>query len=143
MCHPLVMSIARVHESVDLATDLRTVPETARAPERRQSGRRARIRDRLMDRATQPQAGRSLTHVRNVENLMLFVDDDLRETALALTRIEDFLGRTLALLEMPHPCRQDVADVAADISVLDHLDQLNETLESLRRRLATLHANMK
>lgn len=143
MCHPLVMSIARVHESVDLATDLRTVPETARAPERRQSGRRARIRDRLMDRATQPQAGRSLTHVRNVENLMLFVDDDLRETALALTRIEDFLGRTLALLEMPHPRRQDVADVAADISVLDHLDQLNETLESLRRRLATLHANMK
>lgn len=137
------MSSARVPESVELATSPRTSPEPARGPERRQSGRRARIRDRLMDRASQVNVARSLASVRNVENLMLFVDDDLRETALALTRIEDFLGRTLALLELPQPKRQDVAEIAADVSVLDHLDQLNETLESLRRRLSTLHANMK
>lgn len=113
-------------------------------PERRASGRRARARDRLMDRATQPQAPNArLVGVENVENLLLFVDDDLRETALAIHRIEAFLLRTLGLLEAEDLRRQDVIEVASDTSVLDHVDQLNETLESLRRRLARLAARMR
>lgn len=97
-----------------------------------------------MDRATAPQVpNQVLAKVRNFENLMLFVDDDLRETALALTRVETFLSRTLHLLETPNPTREEVAEIAGDRAVLEHVDQLNETLESLRRRLATLCANMK
>lgn len=113
-------------------------------PDRRASGRRARARDRLMDRATQPHAPNPrLTGVENVENLLLFVDDDLRETALAIHHIEAFLLRTLGLLEAEDLRREDVHEVAGDTSVLDHVDLLNETLESLRRRLARLAARMR
>ncbi len=112
--------------------------------ERRGSGRRARARDRLMDRATQPHSTNTAVFgVDGVENLLLFVDDDLRETALALHHIEAFLLRTLGLLEAEKLRRVDVHEVAADTSVLDHVDVLNETLESLRRRLARLAARMR
>ncbi|MCA9651037.1 MAG: hypothetical protein H6712_24610 [Myxococcales bacterium] len=113
-------------------------------PERRRSGRRARARDRLMDRATQaPTHSAALEGVDNVENLLLFVDDDLRETALAIHHIEAFLVRTLGLLESDDLRREDVVSVAGDTTVLDHVDMLNETLESLRRRLARLASRMR
>lgn len=113
-------------------------------PNRRISGRRARARDRLMDRAHRMQEpNTALVDVHNVENLLLFVDDDLRETALAIHHIEQFLLRTLGLLEASELRREDVNAVARDTSVLDHVDMLNETLESLRRRLAKLAARMK
>lgn len=97
-----------------------------------------------MDRATRPYPqNAALVGVENVENLLLFVDDDLRETALAIHHIEHFLVRTLGLLEAPALQREDVCAVASDTTVLDHLDMLNETLESLRRRLAKLSARMK
>jgi hypothetical protein len=123
-------------------------PHLAAVPDegldRRGSGRRARARDRLMDRATRAHTPNArLLGVENVENLLLFVDDDLRETALAIHRIEGFLLRTLGLLEAEDLRREDVREVAGDTSVLDHVDQLNETLESLRRRLARLAARMR
>lgn len=97
-----------------------------------------------MDRATRPhpQNG-AVARVRNVENLLLFVDDDLRETALALVRIEGFLTRTLGMLESNEATRAHVQELATDVTVLEHLDVLNATLESLRRRLATLCSSMK
>ncbi len=97
-----------------------------------------------MDRATQPyEPNAALRGVNNIGNLMLFVDDDLRETALAMTRIEGYLTRTLAVLESEGLRRKDVQALAADVDVLDQLDQLNETLESLRGRLARLAGEMK
>lgn len=116
-------------------------PDTS---ERRGSGRRARARDRLMDRATQAYSpNAALRGVNNIGNLLLFVDDDLRETALSITRIERYLTRTLDALESPDLCRKDVQALASDVDVLDHLDQLNETLESLRRRLAKMAGEMR
>lgn len=97
-----------------------------------------------MDRASQPHAPNAkLLGIDNVENLLLFVDDDLRETALAMHKIEEFLLRTLGLLEAEDLRREAVCAVAGDTTVLDHIDVLNETLESLRRRLARLAARMK
>lgn len=97
-----------------------------------------------MDRATQPQrTNPALESVDNVENLLLFVDDDLRETALAIHHIEHFLLRTMGLLEADDLRREDVCAVAGDTTVLDHVDMLNETLESLRRRLARLASRMR
>jgi len=126
-----------------LATPVRTASASEQS-NRRASGRRARARDRLMDRATQPYTpNQALRGVNNIGNLLLFVDDDLRETALAITRIEGYLTRTLAALESPDLCRQDMQALASDMDVLDHLDQLNETLESLRRRLARVAGEMK
>jgi hypothetical protein len=118
--------------------------QAASEPERRRSGYRARRRDRLMDRATRSYpSSPGLRGVDNVENLLLFVDDDLRETALAITRIETYLVRTLGVLESTAPRRDQVLALANDVAVLEHLDMLNETMESLRRRLAKLCAAMR
>lgn len=112
--------------------------------ERRASGRRARARDRLLDRGSQPQpVPGELARVRDIENTLLFIDDDLRETALAMTRIEDYLTLALRTLESPDVRREHVSALAQDVRVLDHLDALSETLESLRRRLAKLSSTMK
>jgi hypothetical protein len=118
--------------------------EPAEAGDRRESGRRARARDRLMDRATRPYPQTDvLTQADRVGNLLLFIDDDLRETALAMERIESYLVSTLAMLEKDRLTREQVHDLATDTTVLEHVDMLNETLESLRRRMARLASNLK
>src|SRR5688500_8422315 len=112
--------------------------------ERRRSGRRARALDRVMDRATHEYAPNSaLAAVKDIENLILFVDDDLRETGLALQRIEGYLTRTLQTLESPDVRRVEVLELATEQQVLAHVDLLCETLEQLRRRLARLASRMK
>lgn len=104
---------------------------------------RARARDRLMDRATQSYTKTStLASTENVENLVLFIDDDLRETALSIQRIERYLVDTLGLLEQEQLTREEVSALVADQNILDHVDQLHGTLESLRRRMARLAANL-
>ncbi len=111
---------------------------------RRQSGGRARARDRLMDRATRSYpVSETLSHARGVENLVLFIDDDLRETGLALGSVENYLVGILKLLESPRMSREEVHALAADTQVLDHVDMLTETLETLRRRLAKLAASLR
>jgi hypothetical protein len=111
---------------------------------RRQSGGRARARDRLMDRATRTYAvSETLSHARGVENLVLFIDDDLRETGLALGSVEGYLVEILKLLEAPKMSREEVHALAADTQVLDHVDMLVETLETLRRRLAKLASSLR
>ncbi|MFO0635704.1 MAG: hypothetical protein U0168_22925 [Nannocystaceae bacterium] len=119
-------------------------PEPAAGAERRASGRRGRARDRLLDRGSQPSVvPGELLRVRDIENTLLFIDDDLRETALAMTRIEDYLTRALQTLESPGVRREHVVALAQDVCVLEHLDALGETLESLRRRLGKLSSTMR
>jgi len=97
-----------------------------------------------MDRATRPYPqNESIRRIENVENLLLFIDDDLRETALAMERVEGFLVRTLDLLERKDLARRDVQALANDTTVLEHVDMLNETLESLRRRMARLASTLR
>lgn len=114
------------------------------AEDRRDSGKRARARDRLMDRATRSYAKTStLNEAENVENLVLFIDDDLRETAMSIQRIEAYLVETLSLLEQEKVSRAEVSAHVGDQNILEHVDQLNETLESLRRRMARLAASLR
>ena len=121
-----------------------TSSTTPTGADRRQSGARVRARDRLMDRMLRPaQATDPLSRVRGVENLMLFIDDDLRETAMALGNVEGYLLEILKLLEAPRLAREEVHALAADTQVLDHVDMLVETLETLRRRLAKLSASLR
>jgi len=120
------------------------VSRTDDGDDRRQSGGRARARDRLMDRATRTYAvSETLSHARGVENLVLFIDDDLRETGLALGSVETYLVGILKLLEAPKMTREEVHALAADTQVLDHVDMLVETLETLRRRLAKLASSLR
>lgn len=113
--------------------------EEISASDRRGSGRRARARDRLMDRASQPYTPNpALVGVERVENLLLFIDDDLRESALSMERIERYLVSTLDMLEGDRLDRAEVDRLANNEDVLDQIDLLNESLESLRRRVARL-----
>lgn len=124
----------------------RSSPETrdAAPAERRNSGGRARVRDRLMDRATRDYPRNdAIGGGLQVENLLLFIDDDLRETALSLTQIESYLVQTLGLLEAREITKREVHALASNAEVLDHLDSLHETLESLRRRLSRLAAGLR
>lgn len=112
--------------------------------ERRRSGRRTRARDRLMDRASRehPESD-ALRGVRDIENLLLFVDDDLREAGVAMSKVEGYLVQILRLLEAPRVAREDVHALAQDTAVLDDVDALVESLETLRRRLAKLAGNLR
>jgi hypothetical protein len=116
------------------------LPETSEGTsDRRVSGRRARGRDRLMDRANSDYSPNpALANVRDVENLLLFIDDDLRETALAMERIEKYLLSTLGVLDGDTLDRGEIHSLATDMSVIDQVDLLNETLENLRRRMVRL-----
>ena len=136
------MAVSQTVESSSVAVDAgESAPEGL---ERRRSGRRARARDRLMDRGTRPtRTNRRLVGLRNIENLLLFIDDDLRETALAITRVEDFLTLTLSTLESDDLRREHIQALSRDAEVLENLDMLGENLESLRRRLAKLSSAMR
>jgi hypothetical protein len=121
------------------ATPAQGSEDTDAGNERRVSGRRARARDRLMDRASQPYAPNpTLARLEHVENLLMFIDDDLRESALSMERIERYLIATLDMLEGEQLERGEVEALASDDEVLGQIDALNESLESLRRRVARL-----
>lgn len=123
----------------ELSTSATSAQGSEVGSERRISGRRARARDRLMDRASQPYAPNpALARLEHVENLLLFIDDDLRESALSMERIERYLVATLDLLEGDRLDRSEVEALASNEEVLDQIDALNESLESLRRRVARL-----
>lgn len=99
-----------------------------------------RLRDRLVERdgTANPQL-----RAHELTNQILLIDDDLRETALALGGIEGFLAKALALLESEEVSARALARLAADGDILDRLDTLSETLQSLRRSLGTVAAGMK
>lgn len=127
-----------VHASMS-AIPAQNTEETLVDSDRRISGRRARARDRLMDRASKPYTPNpALAQVERVENLLLFIDDDLRESALSMERIERYLVSTLDMLEGDHLDRAEIEGLANNEDVLDQIDLLNESLESLRRRVARL-----
>jgi hypothetical protein len=102
--------------------------------------RRRRVRDRLIDRA-----GTENPRLKRYElsNLMLLVDDDLRETALALGGIESFLARALALLEKADVGADELAALADDGLLSDRLDYLGETLGSLRLRVSQIAEHLR
>lgn len=92
-----------------------------------------------MDRANQAYAPRPQTsRVKDIENLLLFIDDDLRETALSMERIERYLLSTLDMLEAERLVASQVESLATDGEILDQIDVLNENLENLRRRIIRL-----
>ncbi len=101
---------------------------------------RRRLRDRLVER--EGTANRTLSERYELQNQLLLIDDDLRETALALGGIERFLAEALRLLDGEDVTARQLAELADD-DVLDRMDTLSETLVSLRRRLGTVASTLK
>jgi hypothetical protein len=108
------------------------VSRGAETPDRRTHPRGRRLRDRLLDRATQNPA---LTERFELQNLVLLLDDDLRETALALVRVEAFLQRSLELIDQGDLSAESLRAVAEDDEVRAQLDALAEAVANVQKRM--------
>ena len=108
--------------------------------DRRKTPRR-RLRDRIasLDRTANP----SLRARPEVQNVLLLVEDELRESALALGAVEQFLGSTMELLESRTLSRSDLEDAADDEDTLERVETLADSLTNLRRHLRTIAASLK
>jgi hypothetical protein len=109
------------------------MPLTDRATSGRAPARR--LRDRLV--AREGTANPVLAARYELQNLLLLLDDDLRETALALGSIEGFLAAALELIERADVTAEELARLAGDADILERLDTLGDALASLRRRMVT------
>lgn len=67
-----------------------------------------------------------------------FIEDDLREGALALEEVEAFFADVLRLLSSRETRGADMVDLADDTAVLDRLDYLVVVVNNLRRRMLHL-----
>lgn len=107
--------------------------------ERRASPRR-RLRDRLPEReTTNPKlAGKS-----ELKNLLLFLDDDVRESGKALVRVEKFLARALALLDAEAVSAEELDALSHEQQIFDDLHTLVDTLGSLRKRMGKVASSLK
>ncbi len=99
--------------------------------ERTGAGRRAR--DRILAGQTSP------SHVirarPELANLVLFLADDLRESALAVGGIESFLVRAQKTLERSDLSLAELHGIADDHEVLERFELLADALGSLRRSM--------
>jgi hypothetical protein len=104
-------------------------------------GPKRRLNDRLVDR--EGTSNPSLADRYELQNLLLLIDDDLRETALSIRGIERFLADALRLLDGDALALSDLHRLAGDDEVLERMDTLCETLGSLRRRMGSVAAALK
>jgi hypothetical protein len=111
----------------------------SREGDRTGSGRRAR--DRILAGQTFPSA--AIRARRELRNLILFLADDLRESALAVGGIESFLLRAQRALENPDLTADELRAVADDRQVLERFELLSDALVSLRRSMALIHDALK
>lgn len=108
-------------------------------PERRSTPRR-RSRDRIPERETTNPA---LSQHFELRNLLLFLDDDVRESAKALARVEKYLGRSLALLDDGQVGAAQLDALADEQQIFDDLHTLVDTLGSLRSRMGKVAATLR
>ena len=73
----------------------------------------------------------------------MIVEDDLRQTALALGAVEQYLGQAHGLLERPDVTPPELAEMARDPDVIARVDDLAENLANLRRTMSRMAAAMK
>ena len=108
--------------------------------DRRRTPRR-RLRDRIasLDRTANP----VLRGRPDVQNTLLLVEDELREAALALGAVEQYLGQTMELLESATLTRAELEDAAGDEDVLARVDALSDSLANLRRHVARIAVSLK
>jgi hypothetical protein len=101
-------------------------------------GRRAR--DRLLEGQAQAPVLRSR---RELENLVLFLGDDLRESALAMGGIEAFMLRAQQVLESPDLTPDELRTLLEEGDVAERMDLLWDALSSLRRSMAQIHDSLR
>ncbi|HEY1587736.1 MAG TPA: hypothetical protein VGH63_18685 [Polyangia bacterium] len=84
----------------------------------------------------------ALAHA-DLKNLLLFLDDDVRESAKALVRVERYLGRALALLDDGAVSADKLEALAGEQDIFDDLHTLVDTLGSLRGRMGKVASTLR
>ena len=112
--------------------------ETPAGAERRRTPRR-RLRDRI---ASLESTENPSLHRHELKNHVMLVEDDLRQTALALGAIEAYLTQSMELLEDEALTSEAMRVHAEDETILDRFDTLSENLDQLRRRMRSIAAAM-
>ena len=103
-------------------------------------GRKRRLHDRLATHETQnPRLGDRA----DVSNLLLLIDDDLRETAEAMTAIDGFLAESLRLLDSREVSATSLLELSAADDLMERIDTLQDTLGTLRRRFGALASTIR
>lgn len=98
-----------------------------------------RLRDRLASHETDnPSLARG-----DAANLLLLIDDDLHETAEAMSVIDGFLASALVLLSSAEVNPQKLLALCASDDVMERMDALSESLGLLRRRMGALAATIR
>ena len=108
-------------------------------PERRLTPRR-RSRDRLPDRETTNPA---LSQHFELKNLLLFLDDDVRESAKAIGRVEKYLAQAMGLIDASEVSADELDALAGEQAIFDDLHVLVDTLGSLRARMAKVASTLR
>jgi hypothetical protein len=116
--------------------DTQGTGEAAKTP-----GPRRRLRDRLVER--DGTANPALTVRSALRTQLLLIDDDLREAALGLGAVEQFLADAADLLENEKVTAADLARLAERGDAIDRLEGLSETITSLRRRLLAVASQLR
>lgn len=98
------------------------------------------MRDMLPERETK---NPKLAVNSELKNLLLFLDDDVRESGKALVRVEKYLGRTLALLDATEVSSDDLKELAKEQEIFDDLHTLVDTLASLRARMGKVASSLR
>ena len=98
------------------------------------------MRDMLPERETK---NPKLAVNSELKNLLLFLDDDVRESGKALVRVEKYLGRTLALLDATEVSSDDLRELAKEQEIFDDLHTLVDTLASLRARMGKVASSLR
>ena len=105
--------------------------------------RRATPRRRARDRIATGTVSGALLGRDDLADQLLLLEDDLRETALALGGIESYVLRATELLQSPGLGRDELATLAGEGQVIERIDALSDNLVALRRRLTQLAAALK
>ncbi len=109
-------------------------------PQERRATPRRRMRDRLPDRETTNPA---LAERSELRNLLLFVDDDVRQSAKALVGIEKYLQRALALIDAEAVSADELEALAGEQAIFDDLHTLVDTLGSLRAQMSKVASALR
>jgi hypothetical protein len=79
----------------------------------------------------------------DLQYLILFLGDDLRECALAVGGIEAFLISAQRALENPDLAPAELRPIVDDRRVLERFELLADALGSLRRSMAAIHDSLE
>ena len=80
---------------------------------------------------------------RELEDLVLFLGDDLRESALAIGSIEAFLVRAQIMLEKKSLTASELREVVDDPEIASRIELLEDALSSLRRSMELIQSTLK